>query len=428
MKDDMMQRLIKDLWFEKRDIISDGFDRSLKYISRLIPLSIFKVPTGTECWSWIVPPKWSVSEGWIRAGRKVILDISEHPLHVMSYSQPVRRRVDKRELMAHISTYKKSPKSIPFEFSYYQKKWGFCAKHGTLPDFKESSYEVCIDAKFENGDLKVGECLIRGKRKEEIVMVSHLCHPCMANDNLSGVAVLVGLARELAKRPDNNYSYRFLFVPETIGSIAYLSRHEKLIPFMKYAIIVDCVGHDDIFSLQHSRQASTGLDICASHILKNRVKAFREGAMSEIMSSDEKVFNGPGVNIPSINISRTGFWSKGEWPFPEYHSSADTPGIVKTEKLVEAKDIIMEILQALDTDYRPKRNFRGPLFLSRYGLWVDWRINRKLNLALDDVINSLEGDESVLRIASRLGIPYSELYGWLEKLYEKGLIKKKRDT
>lgn len=425
MPADIMQKIIDDLWFEKRDIISDGFDNALSYISKLIPLSIFKIPTGTECWSWIIPPKWAVSEGWIRSGNKVYLDVSDHPLHVMSYSQSVSRKIGKDELMPHLSTYDKSPKSIPFEFSYYEKRWGFCTKNENLSDFREDNYEICIKSQFDSGYLKVGEYTIPGKTKEEIVMVAHLCHPCMANDNLSGVAVLVGLAKELANRSSNKYSYRFLFVPETIGSIAYLSQHEDLIPFMKYAIIIDCVGHDDVLSLQHSKQATTELDICASHVFKNKAHMFREGAMNKIMASDEKVFNSPGVGIPSINISRSNFWGKGEWPYPQYHSSEDTPAIVNIANLVETKEIILEILEILSTNYIPKRSFKGPVFLSRYELWVDWRTNRKLNSALDDVMHSLEGDCSILEIANKMELPYFELYAWLEKLYKQNLIEKR---
>lgn len=419
-----MQKIIDDLWRERRDIVSDGFDRALSYIAESLPLSIFEIPTGTECWSWILPPKWSVSEGWIRSGKKVLLDIADHPLHVMSYSQPVEGKINKDELMKHLHTYEKSPKSIPFEFSYYEKRWGFCTKNEDLARFREGTYEVCIKSRFDSGHLKVGEYVIPGKRKEEIVMVAHLCHPHMANDNLSGVAVLVEIARELASRSDNKYTYRFLFVPETIGSIAYLSRHEDLIPLMKYAIVIDCVGHDDVLSLQHSKQAMTEIDLCARHVLRNRTHMFREGAMNTIMASDEKVFNGPGVGIPTINLSRSRFWSKGEWPYPQYHSSDDTPAIIKPENLIETKKIVLEILEILNSNYAPARRFKGPLFLSRYGLWVDWRTNRKLNSALDDVMHSLEGERSILEIAEKLEIPYSELYAWLEKLYEQNLIEK----
>ena len=229
------------MWFEKRDLISDGFDNALKYLSKIIPLSVVEIPTGTECWTWTVPPKWSMNEGWIRSGNKVYLDASTHRLHVLSYSQPVKKRISKNELLAHIHTDPQRPDVIPFEFSYYEKKWGFCIEHNKLTEFTDDVYDVFIDSRFDSGSLKIGELVIPGEIKEEIALVAHLCHPCMANDNLSGIAVLVDVAKELiSEKSKNYYSYRILFLPETIGSIAYLSQNEHMIPNLKYAISIDC--------------------------------------------------------------------------------------------------------------------------------------------------------------------------------------------
>ena len=424
MNSSIMERTISDLWLKRRDIVSDGFDDALTYISKIIPLSIVEIPTGTECWTWIVPPKWSVSEGWISSKNKPILNLLDHPFHVMSYSQSIKKKVLKPELIDHLCTYKDRPEAIPFSFSYYEKKWGFSLQHKKLSDITENSYDVYIDSHFSEGTLKIGELEIPGKCKEEIVFVAHLCHPNMANDNLSGVAVLIALAQELAKQSQNKYSYRFLFLPETIGSIAYLSHREHLIPNMKYSIVVDSVGHNDVLSLQHSKQGTTELDTCASYVFKNEKLMFREGAMNEICCSDERIFNGPGVNIPSICISRFKFWGRGEWPYPEYHSSDDTPKIVNTSNLNETKNIILKILEILNSNYIPKRKFKGPIFLSRYGLWVDWNKNRKLNLALNDIMHSLEGDKSVLDIAKDMDIPCNDLLAWLDNLHRNNLIEK----
>lgn len=425
MNDSILQEIVSDLYSTRRDLISEGFDEALTYISQLIPLSVVEIPTGTECWTWIVPPKWTISNGWIHSGSRVYLDYSDHPLHVMSYSDSIRKRVSREELLSHLYTYPERPDAIPYEFNYYEKKWGFCLQHSKLSEFENGTYDVRIDSQFSKGTLKIGELVIPGKLKEEIVMISHLCHPNMANDNLSGVAVLIGVAKELERQLYNKYTFRILFLPEFIGSIAYLSQNEHLIPHMKYAIVVDCVGHNDIISLQHSRQATTELDICASNVLKNETLMYREGGMNEICGSDERVFNGPGVNIPTINISRLKFWSKGEWPYPEYHSSDDTPDIIVPENLVETKKIIMQILEILNSNYVPKRNFMGPVCLSRYGLWVDWKKNRKLNLAFSDVMWLLEGNKSILEISEEMEIPFSDLYAWLDHLHKHGLVQKK---
>jgi len=419
-----MQKIISDLWFEKRNIVSDGFDNSLKYISKILPISIIEIPTGTECWTWIVPPKWSVSEGWIRSCNKKYLDLVDHPLHILSYSQPVKMKISKDELMANIYTDPSRPDSIPYRYSYYEKKWGFCLQHNKISNFKDEEYEVYIDSHFSSGTLKIGEFVIPGKLKKEIVLIAHLCHPCMANDNLSGVAVLVAIAKELMGQEMNKYTYRFLFVPETIGSIAYLSQNEHLIENIKYGIVVDCVGHNDILSFQYSKQATTELDICARYVLQDEGILFREGPINKVCVSDELVFNGPGVGIPTISISRFKFWSSGELPYPEYHSSDDTPDIIHLEKLIETKKVVLKILEILNSNFIPKRNFRGPVFLSRYGLWVDWRENRKLNSTLDNLMFYLEGDKSILEIAKELEIPYNELYILFDRLEKSNLIKK----
>jgi aminopeptidase-like protein len=421
-----MKKIINDLWFKRRDIVSDGMGDALSYIAKLLPISIIEIPTGTECWTWIVPPKWSISEGWIHSGNKVYLDISDHPLYVMSYSQPISKTVEKDELFANLYSRPARPNAIPFEFSYYEKKWGFCIQNKRLPDFKDKNYDICIKSQFTSGSLKIGELVIPGKMKEEILVVAHLCHPYMANDNLSGVAVLIGIAKELIKEKRlDRYTYRFLFLPETIGPIAYLSQNEKLIPQMKYAIVVDCVGNDDVLSLQHSRQSTTELDICASYVFKNETFMFREGSANEVMGSDERVFSSPGVDIPSILITRTRFEGRGECPYPEYHSSDDTPDIIIPENLIKTRDIVLKILEMLDSNYVPIRSYKGLPFLSRYGLWVDRKKNAKFNSILDDLLLSLEGDKSVIEIAKELDVSYSELHAWLNKLYELNLINKK---
>lgn len=424
MSDSIMQKIILDLWFERKDIVSDGFDRSLDYISKIIPINTVKIPTGTECWTWIVPPKWSVSEGWIRSDNKKYLDLADHPLHILSYSQPVKMKIGKDELMSNIYTDPIRPDSIPYRYSYYEKRWGFCLQHNKLSTFENENYEIYINSHFSPGELKIGEFVIPGKLKKEITLIAHLCHPCMANDNLSGVAVLVAIAKELMGQGVHKYTYRFLFVPETIGSIAYLSKNEHLIENIKYGIVVDCVGHNDILSLQHSKQATTELDNCARYVLQNENVIFREGPINKVCVSDELVFNGPGINIPTISISRFKFWSSGELPYPEYHSSDDTPDIIHLEKLIETKKIVLKILEILNSNFIPKRNFKGRVFLSRYGLWVDWRKNRKLNSALEDLMFCLEGDKSVLEIARELEIPYNELYIWLDRLKKSNLIEK----
>jgi len=411
-----MIQLINNLWFKRRDIISDGFDQSLDYISKIIPLKIHKIPTGTRCWTWIIPEKWSVKEAYIEDlhGQRV-LDLKEHPLHVISYSLPIDKLVTKQELLKHVYTNPERPDSIPFEFKYYERDWGFCIQDNKLKDFTKDKYKVFIDSKFEKGDLKIGDYTIKGKTDETIVLVAHLCHPAQVNDDLAGVAVLVDIAKEISKRK-NHYTYKFLLTPETIGSIAYLSQNESIIPQLKYGIFLEMLGNDNTFVLQRSRQGNTRLDRIARHLMKSQLNNFREGAFRKIVGNDEMVFNGPGVDIPMISISR--------FPYPEYHTSNDNLDIISEQRLKESKELILEILDIIDKDYIPQRQFKGPIFLSGYGLWVDWRKNKKLNESIEQIMLNLEGDKSVFDIAEELDMEFNDVFDYLNKFLEKGLIEK----
>ncbi len=411
-----MLKMIENLWFKRRDLISDGFDESLQYISKIMPLKIHEVPSGTKCWTWIVPEKWSVEEAYIEDvdGNRLV-DIKDHPLHVVSYSLPIDKIVTTEELIKHLHTNPKRPDAIPFEFKYYERDWGFCIQHNRLKEFIKDKYKVFINSKREKGMLKIGEYTIRGQSDETIVIVAHLCHPAMVNDDLTGVAVLVDIAKKMTERK-NHYTYKFLLVPETIGSIAYLSQNEGIIPELKYGILLDMLGNDNSHALQLTRQGDTRLDRVARYIMRRKLADFREGAFREIVRNDEMAFNGPGVDVPMISISR--------FPYPEYHTSDDNPSIISEKNMVESKNLILEILNIIDNDYAPKRKFKGPVFLSGYGLWVDWRTNRKLNENIEQIMLRLEGDKSIFDIAEELDMEFNDVLYYMNKFLENGLIEK----
>ncbi len=415
----MIKKLVQDLYLKRRDIISDGFDQSLAYISKIIPLKIHKIPTGKKCWTWTIPAKWSVKEAYIQdsSGKKIV-DMKNHGLHVLSYSLPVNKTVTKEELLKHLHTRPNMPNAIPYEFKYYERDWGFCMAHNKLGELKDKTYKVVIDSKDEKGDLKVGEFTIKGKTKETIVVVAHLCHPFQANDDLAGVAVLVEIAKEFAKKKPQ-YTYQFLIVPETIGSIAYLSQNEKLIPNMRYGIFLEMLGNENVHALQLSRQGNEKIDRVARYVLQKKFgKDFKEGKFREVVRNDEMVFNGPGINIPMISLSR--------WPYSQYHTSEDTPEIISEERLKESKGVVLEILDILDKDYTPKRTFKGPVFLSGFGLWVDWRIDRPLNENIEKIMLRLEGDKSVFDIAEELHMDFYTVLQYVDKFLAKKLIGRKR--
>lgn len=412
-----ISKIIKDLWFKRRDIVSKGFDESLQYLSEIVPFEIHEIPSGTECWTWEVPEKWSVEEAYIEdlEGNR-ILKLEDHPLHVVSYSLPVDRVVSKEELMDHLHSKPERPGAIPFEFKYYERDWGFCIQHNKLEEFTEDKYKVLIDSHFDDeGALKVGDYTIEGESEETIVVMAHLCHPAMVNDDLTGVAVLTDIARKMSNK-DTHYTYKFLLVPETIGSIAYLSQNDDIIPKLKYGIFLEMLGNNNNHALQLSRQGNTKIDRIARYIMSKELSSFREGSFRNIIGNDEMVLNGPGVNVPTISISR--------YPYPEYHSSHDNPSIISKEKLKESKKLILDIIEVMDNDYIPKRKFKGPVFLSGYDLWVDWRENEELNKNIEQIMLRFEGDESIFDIAEELDMEFYEILEWVNKFLEKGLIKR----
>ncbi|MFA6427531.1 MAG: DUF4910 domain-containing protein [Candidatus Magasanikbacteria bacterium] len=409
-----MMKIIQDLWHKRRDIVSDGFDESLNYLSKIFPMKIHEITCGSTCWTWKVPQKWSVKEAWIKGSNgDILLDLKDHPLHVVGSSLPIDKKVNKEELFKHLHSNQKQPNAIPWVFKYYDRDWGFCIEHEKLKNFVDDNYHVYIDSEDTGGSLKVGEITIPGESDEIIFLVAHLCHPAQVNDDLTGVAVLMDVIQALSKKK-NYYTYKAVIVPETIGSIAYLSQNEDLISKARYGIFFEMLGNDNNHVLQYSRQGNTKLDRIAEYVIQRREDDFRSGPYGEVVGNDEGVFNGPGINIPMISISR--------WPYPEYHTSKDNLSIVTEDRLEESKRIFLEILDILDTDYIPRRTFKGPVFLSGHGLWVPKEVNRPLNHNISKIMYRLEGEMSVFDIADELHMDFGVVLEYVNKFFEKGFI------
>ena len=254
----------------------------------------------------------------------------------------------------------------------------------------------------------------------EILLCAHVCHPCQANDDIAGVVTCIEVARRLEKQPlpQGSPSIRFLFCPETIGSICYLSRHEDLIKKIKAGIFCEMTGNRNTLILQRSLQDNDLIDRIARYVLKKRKKEFREDAFREVIVNDEMVINGPGIGIPCISISR--------WPYDEYHTSDDNPDIIDEDMLLESADVVEEILRIYSNNFTPLRQFKGPVFLSRFDLWVDWRENPSLNKAIDNIMIRFEGNHTVFDIAEELDLDFWEVLAYVEKFFIKGLIRKDR--
>ena len=414
-----------------RTIVSNGLDEALGIVGEFLPDSAsYFVETytpGESAWTWKVPNRYHVHEAYLETvGGQRIVDFVESPLHIVSYSIPVDLDLTWEELEPHLHYSSERPHTIPWIFKYYDRDWGFCLSKNQFDKLpREQQYHAVIRAEFLSAPdqgLRNGIAVVHpegGPRDDagEILVCSHICHPSQANDDAAGVAVAVEVARRLAEKPlpSGSMSVRFLFCPETIGSICYLSHNEDLIPRFAGGIFVEMPGNRNSIALQRSRQDDHLIDRVARSVLRSRVDEFREGAYLSVVRNDEKVINGPGVNIPCISLSR--------WPYEEYHTSDDNLDIIHEDMLVEIADVVEETIRIFATNYVPQRSFRGPVFLSRYGLWVDWRTNWDLSLAQDRIMVLLEGGHSIYDIAEEVKLDYWQIRDFLEKFREQDLVR-----
>ncbi len=428
-----MNSIISDLWQLPRDIVSDGYDRALAYLAERVPMTIHEYPTGTPVWTWRVPEKWTCEEAYLETldGRR-LLDYADHPLHVVSYSLPFEGVVSREELLAHLHVHSRLPDAIPFVFKYYERDWGLCASQTLRASLTEPQYRVVIRTRFEPGTLKVGEIVIPGQSEETFVLAAHLCHPHMVNDDLTGVAVLMGVAEALLNRasphpaprtPHFHYTYRLLIVPETIGSVAYLSHHEDLIPKMVGGLFLEMLGNDSPHALQGSFYGDTPVDKTLWTALRGLDPRAYWGDYRTVIGNDERQFNAPGVRVPMLSLSRVEPPDSPTRPYREYHSSFDTPAIVTAERLRESRDVVLGLLEAWERNLYPVNNFKGEIFASGQGIWIDYRVNPEGHRVLFRVMEHCDGTLSVAEIAEKVGTTFQAAWDVVSLLAEKGLVK-----
>lgn len=433
---EIIEDILKCLAPLNRNIVSDEFEKSLDFLCRYLDLKIHRYKTGSKCWTWEVPPKWRIKDGYIKHKGKTIVSFNDHPLHVMSYSIPIDKMISGQELLNHIHVHKELPHAIPYEFSFYNRCWAFCLTHEQRDTIqKDEMYEVVIDSEFIDDYLSVGEHTIKGSSNEHIFFLCHVDHPCQVNDGLLGAAVNVAMAKRLEKeRP--YYNYTFLFVPETIGSIAYLSHNEQLIPKIRYAIFVEMIGLENPLILQKSYNEQALINSYALYALRKRQGKSQGYRFLSVASNDEKVFDGPGIQIPTISITRidqekrlqeNSNGAQGEYslPYPQYHSHLDNLELVNPQKVNQALDCLQDLVTILEMDFIPIRKFKAPIFLLKYNLWIDWRIDLKMNEKMVSLMYLMEGKMTAFQIAEKLDLDFEKVFDILNQFHEKGLIEKK---
>ena len=413
-----------------RTLASEGLDKALDIVGSYMPENAeYKIDTYEplkKVWTWYVPERYIVHEAFLETeeGQRIV-EFKDNPLHIVSYSLPTDLILTWDELVPHLYYSEKRPHAVPWIFKYYDRNWGFCLtkdQFDKLPHDKK--YHAVIKSEFNTDPaqgFKVATSIAHplggaNPAAGEMFIMAHICHPNQANDDAAGVVTALEVARRLAvdPLPVGSMSVRFLFGPETIGTIAYLAHHEDLIPRFRGGIFIEMTGNDNTIGLQHTRQNDHMLDHVGQYVLKQRGVEFREGTFADIIANDERVLNGPGVNVPCLSISR--------FPYPEYHTTDDNLDIMHEEKLQEAADVIEQIIRIYATNYMPKRKFRGPVFLSGYGLFVDWQVNWKLNRAIEKIMMRFEGKQSVFDIVDELGLDYWETREYIEKFRARDLI------
>jgi aminopeptidase-like protein len=415
--------LIEELWFLKRDIVSDGYDQALYRLAQEVPMDILEYPTGETCWTWRVPEKWTCQEAYLETldGRR-LLDYADHPLHVVSYSLPFEGQVSRQELMEHLHVHPHLPEAIPFVFKYYERDWGLCATQRLRDSLTDEAYCVVIRTRFDPGTLKVGEVIITGESEETFMLVAHLCHPAMVNDDLAGVVVGLEAARRLLAGPRPYYSYRLLILPETIGSVAYLSHHESLIPRMAAGLFLEMLGNDSPHALQGSFRPDSQADRCLLSALKGLDPQSYHAPYRQVVNNDERQFNAPGVRVPMLSISRVEPPGSLLPYYREYHTSLDTPAIVSQERLEASCQTVLALLQTWDNNQYAVNNFKGEIFCSGYGIWVDYHVNPEGHRRLFEIMERCDGEHTVADIAAELQISFQAVGEVVAMLREKELV------
>jgi len=434
-----MHDIIVKLYPICRSITGNGVRKTLDIISEQIPLEKYEITTGTEVFDWTIPKEWNINDAYVKKsnGEKII-DFQKSNLHVLNYSVPVHKTVSLSELKDHLFTLPDQPVLIPYRTSYYYENWGFCIPHNQFLQLEEDEYEVIIDSTLEDGSLTYGEYFIKGESDDEVLLSCYTCHPSMCNDNLSGVALLTFLAKHL-KNLSLHYSYRFLFIPETIGAITWLCRNEHNIKKIKHGLVVTCVGDPGILSYKKSRRGNTEIDQTVMDVLKNSGDDYKI-IDYEPIGSDERQFCSPGFNLPVGTLQRTFA------PFPEYHTSADNTNFVQPKYLADSFSKYFEVILKLEEDFGKfysKNNEELPEIDSKNDQ-VFLNLSPKCEPKLDKtgvyrkiggehyndalpilwVLNYSDGKHSLRHISLRSGIALNQIKQTAELLHEKKLLKR----
>lgn len=409
-----MYSLIEELFPICRSITGDGLRETLRILQKHIPLEIHEIPSGTQVFDWTIPKEWNIRDAYVKNSKgERVVDFRKSNLHVLNYSIPVHKTVSLAELKEHLYTLPEYPDWIPYKTSYYRENWGFCLTHQKFLELKDGDYEVFIDSTLEDGHLTYGEFFIQGEQQNEIFISCHACHPSLANDNLSGVSLAALLAKNL-NQIQLRYSYRFLFIPGTIGAITWLNLNKDNVSKIKNGLVLTGVGNPGGITYKKSRRGDSEIDLAAIHVLKH------SGQDYEIIDFypygyDERQYCSPGFNLPVGRLSRTPYGQ-----YPEYHTSADNLNFVHPKFLGESFAKVLSLFHVIENNYRYQNLY--PLCepqLGKRGLYSSIGHDE---LAMLWVLNLSDGKHSLLDIAEKSGIHFNSICSMADRLIETDLL------
>ena len=404
-----------------RSITGNGFRQSLEMIREILPeIQVFEIPSGTAVYDWTVPKEWNIRGGWIKNLQgDTIIDFNDCNLHVMGYSVPVHQTISREELLDHIYTQPEQPEWIPYVTSYYKERWGFCMSERQKQALTDAEYEVCIDSTLEDGSLTYGELVLPGETDDEIFFSTYLCHPSMANNELSGPCVQTEVIKYLKSLSHRRYTYRFVFIPETIGSITYLSRNlEVLQQHVKAGFVLSCVGDNRTYSMVSTKYEDTLADRVLNNVLKFHYPDYLRYSFMK-RASDERQYGSAGVDLPVCAFCRSKYHE-----YPEYHTSADNMDLISPEGLSGAYEVLVKVINALENNYFYQMQCKCEPQLGKRGLYptVSQKGTKGDARYMQDFIAYADGRNDLIGISNILDIPVDKLIPIKDQLMEHHLL------
>jgi len=420
---DKIYDFCKEIFPINRSITGDGVRETLQLIQKKLPnLKQYSIPTGESCFDWVIPKEWNVCDAYIIDPDGIkICDFKENNLHLVGYSTPIDAFLSFDELDSHLHSLPGQPDAIPYITSYYNENWGFCLSHNQRRKLKKGKYKVFINSSLKKGELVYGELLVKGRSKEEIFFSTYICHPSMGNNETSGPALLTFLAKYISSIKDPRYSYRIIFIPETIGSIAYLSRNLKYMQKnMQAGFNITCVGDDNNYSFLPSRSGTTLSDKISRHLLKNSYPNYSEFSFLD-RGSDERQYCFPGVDLPVCSIMRSKY---GE--YDEYHTSLDDLSFISSAGLGGSYIVYKTVIDVLERNYRYVTTTLCEPQLGKRNMYpnTSTKITKSLVKDMMNFLTYCDGNSDLVDIANIINVPVWKLFEIVKDFESAKLIKR----